>query len=276
MDFDSEKIFSITLIVNILLHVTILFTILAIFFMFFIANISSDAINHELKHSIDDGFDHLKENKSIINKINNLKNEYTNLVSQYTNDELLKSETLNINSKLNDILLQINNLQFLDGSLNESLNGSLNESLNGSFNGLLNGSFNGSFNGSINGSLVIPNIDDISNWMKNLSFDYYLNLFSKNNTTREKLNNQIFSEIKMINFLLILFLIIFVGTLNFAGILSMNEFKYILLENTITFIFVGIVEIIFFLNIALKFIPVPPSLIFKSLIESLKKNLQKK
>jgi hypothetical protein len=246
-----EKIFNIDLIVNILLHVTILFTILSMFFMFFIASISSDAINHELKSSIKDsfdylkdGFDHLKEDETINNKIIDLKKEYDNLVSLYNNNELLNSETLIINAKINDILLQINNLQFLNKSMDIPI--------------------------------TYSSLPDISYWMKNLSFDYYLNLFSNNNITRERVNNQLFTEIKIINFLLILFLIIFVGTLYFADKLTMTEFGHILLENIITFIFVGIVEIIFFLNIALKFIPVPPSLIFKSLIESLKKNLQKK
>lgn len=248
---EIEKIFNIDLIVNILLHVTILFTILSMFFMFFIASISSDAINNELGSAVKEGFnylkdsfDHLKEDETINNKIIDLKKEYDNLVSLYNNNKLLNSETLNINSKINDILLQINNLQFLNKSMDIPI--------------------------------TYSSLPDISNWMKNLSFDYYLNLFSNNNITREKVNSQLFSEIKIINFLLILFLIIFVGTLNFAGKLTMTDFGYILLENIITFIFVGIVEIIFFLNIALKFIPTPPSLIFKSLIESLKKNLQKK
>lgn len=38
----------------------------------------------------------------------------------------------------------------------------------------------------------------------------------------------------------------------------------IILENIITFIFVGIIEFLFFTQIAFKFIPIPPSLLIKS------------
>lgn len=60
------------------------------------------------------------------------------------------------------------------------------------------------------------------------------------------------------------------GTLLFAGSISITEVWHIFLENIITFIFVGIVEVIFFLNIALKFVPAPPSLIFTSLLSAIK------
>jgi len=244
----SEKIFSTTLIVNIFLYVTILFTILAIFFMYYIADISSNAINHELKQSIDESFEPLHKSKSKINdKINTLKQQYDILLKQYNNDKILQSQASIINSRLNDILLQINNLQFLGGSSPVPI----------STNSLP--------------ALILPNLNDVSSYIKNLSFDYYLDLFSKNNETREKVNKQVFSEIKVVNFLLILFLVIFVATLNFTGAITMGEFGHILLENVITFFFVGIVEIVFFLNIALKFVPAPPSLIITSLFSSLKK-----
>lgn len=246
----SQKIFSIQLIVNIFLHVTILFTILANFFMYYIADISSDTINHELKHFIDASFEQLHKNKSKINdKINTLKQQYSNLITQYNNDNTLQSQTSMISSKLNDILLQINNLEFLGESLPVPI----------SINSLP--------------ALILPNLNDVSSYIKNLSFDYYLDLFTKNNDTRKRVNNQVFSKIKIVNFLLILFLVILVGTLNFTGALTMGEFGNIFFENIITFLFVGIVEILFFLNIQLKFVSVPPSLIFTSLINSLKKSI---
>jgi hypothetical protein len=246
----SEKIFSTKLIVNIFLHVTILFTILSNFFMYYSADVSSDTINHELKNFIDVSFEPLHINKSKINdKINTLKQQYTNLITQYSNDNTIQTQTSMISFKLNDILLQINNLEFLGGSLPVPIS---TKSLP---------------------ALILPNLYDVSSYIKNLSFDYYLDLFSKNNDTREKVNNQVFSEIKIVNFLLILFIVIFIGTLNFTGSLTMGEFGNILLENIITFLFVGIVEIIFFLNISLKFVSARPSLIFKSLINSLKKSI---
>lgn len=48
---------------------------------------------------------------------------------------------------------------------------------------------------------------------------------------------------------------------------------HILLENLITFIFVGLVEFLFFTNIALKFVPAPPSLLISSFINKFKFDL---
>jgi hypothetical protein len=242
-----KEIFDTHFIVNIFLHVTILFTILAHFFMYYISSISSDAINNELKSVINDSFKELQEHKSLINnKITNLKEQYSNLIEQYKNNASLLEQTEIINSKLNDISLQISNLQFLSRSLPVPIN---SNSLH---------------------AFLLPNLNDISKYINNLSFDYYLNLFSKNTKTRELVNEQVFSKIKITNYLLILFFVIFVGTLNLAGVLTMEEFGELLLENIITFLFVGIVEVIFFLNIALKYVPLPPSLIFTSFIDALK------
>ena len=47
----------------------------------------------------------------------------------------------------------------------------------------------------------------------------------------------------------------------------------ILKENIITFIFVGIVEYLFFTKIAFKYVPAPPSTLVTTLLETFKKNL---
>jgi hypothetical protein len=54
-----------------------------------------------------------------------------------------------------------------------------------------------------------------------------------------------------------------------SKILTLTEIKHVVLENCITFFFVGLVEIMFFINIASKFIPAPPSTIFTSLLSNL-------
>lgn len=48
----------------------------------------------------------------------------------------------------------------------------------------------------------------------------------------------------------------------------------LVLENIIIFLFVGLFEFIFFVNIAMKYIPAPPSLLMKTIIESVNKRLQ--
>jgi len=52
------------------------------------------------------------------------------------------------------------------------------------------------------------------------------------------------------------------------------NWKFILIENFIIFIMIGIIEYLFFVNIAFKYIPVDPSNITNSLLDSLKKNIQ--
>ena len=47
----------------------------------------------------------------------------------------------------------------------------------------------------------------------------------------------------------------------------------ILKENIIIFIFVGFIEYIFFINVALKYIPAPPSLLVKTIIDTAKTQL---
>lgn len=249
MSENSEKIFSTGLIVNIVLHVTILFTILANFFMYFIADISSKAINNELKHAVDEAFEPIIKNKDkLTKKINELKTQYNELLKQYQYMQSINTQNSLLSSKINDIKLQIENLTFLGYSLPAS---------------------------SSKPNLSLPNINlnEIAGYFKNISFEYYLKLFSEDNSIRKRVNTQLFDQIKIVNILLILLLVVLVGTLLFAGSITTTELWHIALENIITFIFVGIVEIVFFLNIALKFVPAPPSLIFKSLLSSIKTHI---
>jgi hypothetical protein len=102
------------------------------------------------------------------------------------------------------------------------------------------------------------------------SFDYYLKLFSNEDRTRLKVNNELFDKIKIANILIVAFTIIISSLFIYNNIILFDDFKNILLNGTITFIFVGIIEVLFFLNIGLKFIPTSPSLIFKSFVESMK------
>ncbi len=49
--------------------------------------------------------------------------------------------------------------------------------------------------------------------------------------------------------------------------------KEILLENTFTFLLVGVLEFVFFTKIASQYIPAPPTLMLKTVTETLKSNL---
>jgi hypothetical protein len=49
----------------------------------------------------------------------------------------------------------------------------------------------------------------------------------------------------------------------------MNDLKLVVIENIITFMFIGFIEIFFFYNIVLKYIPAPPSLLSSSFLNNL-------
>ena len=123
----------------------------------------------------------------------------------------------------------------------------------------------------VNGGNNLPSfpIELVKN-MGGETFDYYLKLFSNEDRTRLRVNNQLFDKIKIANILIVGFTIIISTLFIYNNIVSFDDFKHILVDNVVTFTFVGIVEVLFFLNIALKFIPAPPSLIFTSFIESMK------
>lgn len=95
------------LIINILMHMLILFTILNIFFNKFVKQLTTDAINNELIHAIDDAFSKNQSNfEKYTNKIllnENYYNYYDNLFKQedieraYVNKHVIENiNTFNI------------------------------------------------------------------------------------------------------------------------------------------------------------------------------------
>lgn len=74
--------------------------------------------------------------------------------------------------------------------------------------------------------------------------------------------------------ILMIGVIIYVNTLSSTCCKQMN-IGYIIKENIITFIFVGIVEYLFFTQIAFKYVPAPPSTLVNSLINNFKDSLMK-
>lgn len=82
-------------------------------------------------------------------------------------------------------------------------------------------------------------------------------------------NSWLFSMIITINIFIFLFITLGISLLYFSCNKCIPLGK-ILLENLIIFAFVGTVEFLFFKNVAIKYIPAPPSLLLNSVIESLK------
>lgn len=82
--------------------------------------------------------------------------------------------------------------------------------------------------------------------------------------------------VKFLSIILIVFLIIGLIVTIIILQISCNKctgINYIILENIITFIFIGIVEYLFFTKVAFKYVPSPPSTLVTSLFKGFSDNL---
>jgi len=102
-------------------------------------------------------------------------------------------------------------------------------------------------------------------------YEYYYDLFSKEDYTRKSINNEVFFYIKFTNILLVVFLLLFVFYLLKTKTLNKEQISEVCLENVLTFMLVGVIEFLFFTNVAMKYIPSEPSLIFTSFIDGFNK-----
>lgn len=243
---------------NIALHITILFTILSWFFLLYIKKISADAINGELVSLIDNFFDSLKQKKIINKKLNEYTRKFKNILNKMEidpTDTKLINQLLSVHNddpqinKLKQIYIEITTIKFL---LNDNSSDNLN---------IIN---------ILNYNLANTNTNSNT---KNLLFDYYINLLSKEDSTRKLVNEEISNKIMFTNALIIGFFLLYTFSLYATNSLSLHDITEVTIENIITFIFVGIIEVIFFIKIIFNYIPSPPSLIISSLLENIKNDL---
>jgi len=227
---------------NVMLHVFILFTILHLFFKFYISKITTVAIADEFKHIINDAFENIDKEKFLKN-IDNYKNSPDNLTN------LLKTQE--INSFLKD-KYNINNIDNLVNAVSNKTN--LPEQTINNIS-----------------SIDSQKLTDMANlYAKNFDLKYYTDIFSKPDINREHINAIVFKNLIFVNVLIFVILILFTIIMVKSDILTYTQMSHVLLENCITFFFVAIIEVLFFTNIASKFIPALPSTIFTSLLTSLK------
>jgi hypothetical protein len=247
---ESGKILSGEFFFNIVLHVTILFTILSLFFIFFIRKVSSNVINEEITHIVDSAF----KSPSIKNDYKKLKESYhTALEALNTNNTLIDTS--------NSLFDPLTNALGLNNKTNNS------QPANNNILNIINTTH----------AANTSNMSNIQNIMKkipdNFNLSYYKSVFAKEDANRKKVNDQVIKSIIHTNIFIVLILLFVTFVLIKNKNLTVKQISHVALENGITFFFVGIVEVIFFLKIALKFIPAPPSTISSSLIENLQKNL---
>ena len=210
--------------VNIVLHMTILFTLLSLLFKYYISDITKTAINSEIDHIVNESISHLnKDNINYGKLIHELMHQKNELLKKYSNIKNLAEKNMNnLTHKINK--LNINPEHFTD--------------------------------------------------ITNSSYDYYYNLFSKQDQTVKTSNEKVFFYIFLVNILLIIIFIIMTFYFYKTKNISSDEIKIIVLENVLTFGFVGIIEYLFFTKVALKYSAITPSILYTTFLDSFKNNLK--
>jgi hypothetical protein len=205
-------------ILNIFLHVTILFTFLYILYVYIIKDISSNALKSEISHIIDNT---IKPNVPFIN------------LQKYKNDFKYKINLLNnLNNKFGlsidaNVLLQENNIDI---------------------------------------SAISKIFDSILN---NTLLDSYIQEYSKPNYVTSLHNESILDNGLYLIIIFSAITILMIATVKISCGQCTNITKLII-ENILTFIFVGAIEYWFFMTYASKFIPAPPSLLMSTAIDTIK------
>lgn len=97
-------------------------------------------------------------------------------------------------------------------------------------------------------------------------------IYGSHDPIAEQNNNWLIKVVIMVN--IMLFIIFILPTLILKYVCEKDiPIKHILIENLVIFALIGVVEYLFFTHIASKYIPVKPSTIVHSFIESLKRNI---
>lgn len=131
---------------------------------------------------------------------------------------------------------------------------------------------------AINGELVSLINENIDSKNANIPLvlkayiPYYKKIFSQPSDNPTIINNNLFNKSTQFTIFLYIIVILFIIFLFMTNSITFYSLSAIIGENIVTFIFVGMIEYLFFTNIALKYIPILPSAIYELLIENIKKN----
>jgi len=227
---------------NILIHSTLLFTFLYLFFTLYLSKFVKTVTNSELTHIIDEQI----SEKSFLNVFNNTMNEQID-------------KNLFLNSLNNQINEQIDK---------NSLNNPINEQID---KNSLDNTMYASYYKQINKYIDTKN-SFLNKFINQNNVSYYKNIFSKEPTNLKLINKGVFDKLFQI-LILIYIIVILVGIYMYStGNITLFEIGGILLENIILFIFIGAFEYLFFSNIASKFIPILPSEAYKLVYKNLQDN----
>ena len=279
-------------IMNVYLHVIILFIILSLLFKLVITKLSttgfSSVINNLMKTSLGDNAKTLLKNKELKNIINNILH---NLIESKLNNYMIELTTIQNNSSsiekntkaTEDALTQIKNINNnLIKTLNIFNNNTTNTESSINQQNMLDYQLTTTIQLLQNTQYIVKDNRNITtekllNGFKQIDYTQLYKVHEQLNVYYKKpdevaktINVAIYDKIMVYIVFLVVFYIIL------AFIFSKDKdfhISHILIENGITFTFVGIVEIIFFLKIAFKFIPVVPSYMNTTLFSIFKEKL---
>jgi hypothetical protein len=106
-----------------------------------------------------------------------------------------------------------------------------------------------------------------------LDLNKLIQLYSKPDQTTGMYNDLLMKSLIIVNIILWVGLIVVISILKYYNWDTL-ELSVILLENCLIFIFIGIIEFLFFTQVAFKFVPVEPSFMKFQLIKTLQSQSQ--
>jgi len=105
-----------------------------------------------------------------------------------------------------------------------------------------------------------------------VDFDRLINFYSQPNKTVKTYNEWLFRTVVIVNVMLMVMMVLMIST---AKMLCYDvRVGHLILANFLIFSAVGLVEFMFFKFVASKYIPAPPSLMTRAIIDSLQKSLK--
>jgi hypothetical protein len=110
--------------------------------------------------------------------------------------------------------------------------------------------------------------------LQNINIDHIVNYYQNKTDKAMTIQNR---WLKRVVVMAIVFLIVTIILTIYILKISCHQcapFSHILKENILLFMFVGVVEVTFFMTIARKFVPTEPSLMMRSIVDSLKNNFK--
>ena len=151
-----------TFILNITFHIFILYTILCLFFNFYVKKLVVEIIGGEIDHIVDNLF----KNNDLTKKYDELKNQYDELVEKLKDVGDNMEKAYSIKEKVDQLAYQMNIVSFVSNENKSNID--INEMIN--------------------------------NFKKSIRMDYYLKLYKKEDKTREFVNRQLIDKMIHINY----------------------------------------------------------------------------